>query len=120
MHRMKNPSFVRRGDIYIANLPEGTGCEQQGRHPAVIMQNDMGNRYSPTVQVIPLTSKFKNLLPTHVMIFGEKSGLWKASIALAEQLGTIDKKRLIRWIGRVEPEKMKQLDDAIHIQLGLK
>ena len=110
---------INRGDIYIANLNPYKGSEQGGKRPVIIIQNNVGNHYSPTVIVTAVTSRFfkKRALPTHVPLDNEE--LEKNSLALLEQIRTIDKSRLIRKIGRVPEEKMKEIGAAIHVSLDL-
>lgn len=110
---------IYRGDIYLANLNPYKGSEQGGKRPVIIIQNDVGNHYSPTVIVTAVTSRFfkKRALPTHVPLDNEE--LEKNSLALLEQIRTIDKSRLIRKIGRVHEEKMKEIGAAIHVSLDL-
>ena len=110
---------IYRGDIYLANLNPYKGSEQGGKRPVIIIQNDVGNHYSPTVIVTAVTSRFfkKRALPTHVPL--DNAELEKNSLALLEQIRTIDKSRLIRKIGRVPEEKMKEINQAIHVSLSL-
>lgn len=110
---------IYRGEIYLANLNPYKGSEQGGKRPVIIIQNDVGNHYSPTVIVAAVTSRFfkKRALPTHVPLDNEE--LEKNSLALLEQIRTIDKSRLIRKIGRVPEEKMKEIGAAIHVSLDL-
>ena len=110
---------IYRGDIYLANLNPYKGSEQGGKRPVIIIQNDVGNHYSPTVIVTAVTSRFfkKRALPTHVPL--DNVELEKNSLALLEQIRTIDKSRLIRKIGRVPEEKMKEINQAIHVSLSL-
>ena len=110
---------IYRGDIYLANLNPYKGSEQGGKRPVIIIQNDVGNHYSPTVIVTAVTSRFfkKRALPTHVLL--DNAELEKNSLALLEQIRTIDKSRLIRKIGRVPEEKMKEINQAIHVSLSL-
>lgn len=110
---------IYRGDIYLANLNPYKGSEQGGKRPVIIIQNDAGNLYSPTVIVTAVTSRFfkKRALPTHVPLDNEE--LEKNSLALLEQIRTIDKSRLIRKIGRVPEETMKAIDRAIFVSLAL-
>ena len=110
---------IYRGDIYLANLNPYKGSEQGGKRPVIIIQNDVGNHYSPTVIVTAVTSRFfkKRALPTHVPLDNEEPE--KNSLALLEQIRTIDKSRLIRKIGRVPEEKMKEINQAIHVSLSL-
>lgn len=110
---------INRGDIYLANLNPYKGSEQGGKRPVIIIQNNVGNHCSPTVIVTAVTSRFfkKRALPTHVPLDNEE--LEKNSLALLEQIRTIDKSRLIRKIGRVPEEKMKEIGAAIHVSLDL-
>ena len=110
---------IYRGDIYLANLNPYKGSEQGGKRPVIIIQNDVGNHYSPTVIVTAVTSRFfkKRALPTHVPL--DNAELEKNSLALLEQIRTIDKSRLIRKIGSVPEEKMKEINQAIHVSLSL-
>ena len=110
---------IYRGDIYLANLNPYKGSEQGGKRPVIIIQNDVGNHYSPTVIVTAVTSRFfkKRALPTHVPL--DNAELEKNLLALLEQIRTIDKSRLIRKIGRVPEEKMKEINQAIHVSLSL-
>lgn len=111
--------IIRRGDIYLANLNPFKGSEQGGKRPVTIIQNDVGNRHSPTVIVTPVTSRFfkKRVLPTHVPL--DNAELEKNSLALLEQIRTIDKSRIIKKIGSVSKEKMKEIGEAIHVSLDL-
>ena len=114
---------VRRGDIYYADLSPVVGSEQGGVRPVLIVQNDVGNRYSPTVIAAAITSRLgKNRLPTHIDVLAERAGrvgLTKDSVILLEQVRTIDKKRLREKMGHLEDELMQKVDKAIGISLGL-
>lgn len=111
---------VKRGDIFYADLSPVIGSEQGGVRPVLIIQNDVGNRYSPTVIVAAITSQInKAKLPTHVEICCEDYGLTKDSVILLEQVRTIDKRRLKEKIGHISDELMKKVDDALLISLGL-
>lgn len=111
--------IIRRGDIYLANLNPFKGSEQGGKRPVIIIQNNVGNRHSPTVIVTAVTSRFfkKRVLPTHVTL--DNAELEKNSLALLEQIRTIDKSRIIKKIGKVPEEKMKDIDHAILVSLDL-
>jgi len=110
---------INRGEIWVAELQGGRGSEQNMKRPIVIMQNNMGNKFSPTVTICPLTSQQgKKWLPTHVKLFKTKC-LSTLSIALAEQVTTISKERLIKFIGYVEKSEMFAIEDALMIQLGI-
>ena len=110
---------VHRGDIYYADLSPVVGSEQGGIRPVLIVQNDIGNKYSPTVIVCAVTSKLtKAKLPTHVEFSQGECGLNKDSVALMEQLRTLDKRRLKSKIGQIDKDKSKQIDKALLISLG--
>ena len=112
-------SPILRGDILYAELGAAVGSEQAGFRPVVVVQNDVGNRYSPTVVVAPLTSNIrKNILPTHVHV-GRESGV-RPSLVLLEQLRTVDKCRLGDKIGHVNKSVMRRVDAAAAISLGLR
>lgn len=112
-------TIIHKGDLYYADLGETIGSEQSGIRPIVVLQNNVGNKYSPTLIVSPLTTKNKKMsLPTHVE-FGKRFGLKEESIALLEQIRTIDRVRLIKYIGKANRKKMQQVDDAISISFGL-
>lgn len=109
-----------RGDIYYADLGNVVGSEQGGIRPVLIIQNDVGNCYSPTVIVAAITSKAKKNLPTHVHIAKEETGLNRDSLALLEQIRTLDKERLKDKIGTVkESATIEQIDKAIFTSFGL-
>ena len=111
---------VKRGDIFYADLSPVVGSEQGGTRPVLIVQNDTGNRHSPTVIAAAITSQTgKARLPTHINIAGGSVGLSKDSIILLEQIRTIDKKRLGEKMGHLDAETMNAVDDAISISLGL-
>ena len=113
---------IKRGDIYLADLGETTGSVQKGERPVLVVQNDKGNQYSPTITVIPITTKIHKSagMPTHVLL-GKIAGLDMESACMAEQVMTIDKKRLIARIGKL-PENVMSRDiaKALNIQLDLK
>lgn len=111
---------MRRGDVYLADLSPVTGSEQGGTRPVVIIQNDTGNRYSPTVIVAAITGKInKSKIPTHVEIEAAKYKLDRDSVILLEQIRTIDKKRLKEKLTYLSDAKMKEVDTAIAISLNL-
>lgn len=111
---------VNRGDVYYADLNPVVGSEQGGVRPVLIIQNNIGNKYSPTVIVAAITSKIdKAKLPTHVEITSKTSNLEKDSVILLEQIRTIDKKRLQRHVTRLNKEILGQVDKSIEISLGL-
>jgi len=112
--------IVKRGDIYYANLSPVVGSEQGGHRPVLVIQNDVGNKYSPTVIVAAITSQIsKAKLPTHVEISAKQFSLDKDSVILLEQLRTIDKRRLKEKITHLSEEIMVKVDEAIRISLGL-
>ncbi|MDR1002833.1 MAG: type II toxin-antitoxin system PemK/MazF family toxin [Oscillospiraceae bacterium] len=113
-------SKIKRGDIYFAALSPVVGSEQGGTRPVVVLQNELGNRHSPTVIVAAITSKtdLKAKLPTHYRITGE-SGLERDSIILLEQLRTIDKTRLREKVGKLESAEMRSVDKALAVSVGL-
>ncbi len=118
--RSVNNVLVRRGDIFFADLNPVVGSEQGGIRPVLIVQNDVGNKYSPTVIIAAITSQIdKAKLPTHVELPHEDYGLEKDSVILLEQLRTIDKKRLKEKITFLDQEMMSRVDDALKISLGL-
>lgn len=111
---------VKRGDLFYADLSPVVGSEQGGVRPVIVVQNNVGNKYSPTIIVAPVTSQMnKAKLPTHVKLKGSKHGLPKNSVALMEQLRTIDKKRLREKIGSFSNDIMNKVDDAMLISLAL-
>jgi len=111
---------VSRGDIFYADLTPVIGCEQGGLRPVLIVQNDIGNRYSPTVIVAAVTSRLeKNPLPTHVPLTGDRIGLRQNSIVMLEQIRTIDRSRLREYLGHVGDEYLCNVDRALGVSLGL-
>ena len=111
---------VRRGDIYYADLSPVVGSEQGGLRPVLIVQNDVGNRHSPTVIAAAITSRMsKTRLPTHIDVYANKVGLAKDSVILLEQIRTIDKKRLKEKMGHLDDSLMYEVDTAISISFGL-
>ena len=111
---------IKRGDIYYADLSPVIGSEQGGLRPVLIVQNDVGNRYSPTVIAVAITSRMgKTKLPTHIDVIGPESGLAKDSVILLEQIRTIDKQRLKEKMGHLDDATMKNVNDAIEVSFGL-
>ncbi len=111
---------IRRGDIYYADLSPVIGSEQGGVRPVLIVQNNVGNRFSPTVIAAAITSqRAKANLPTHIMLNAETTGLAKDSVVLLEQVRTIDKHRLKERMGRLDNTSMTQVDQALSISFGL-
>lgn len=111
---------VKRGDIYYADLSPVVGSEQGGIRPVLIIQNDVGNRYSPTVICAAITSRMtKAKLPTHIEIDSRRCQIMKDSVILLEQIRTIDKQRLKDMIGHLDKERMRSVDEAIRVSLAL-
>lgn len=111
---------VKRGDIYYADLSPVVGSEQGGMRPVLIIQNDVGNRYSPTVIAAAITSRMgKTKLPTHIDVYADKVGLTKDSVILLEQVRTLDKKRLGEKMGHLDDAVMNEVNNAISISFGL-
>ena len=112
--------IVKRGDIFYADLSPVVGSEQGGVRPVLIVQNDIGNKYSPTVIVAAITSRInKAKMPTHIEIKGDEYGLSKDSVILLEQIRTIDKKRLKERIGHMDEAVIETVNEAILISFGL-
>lgn len=112
--------MVKRGDIYYADLSPVIGSEQGGIRPVLIVQNDVGNKYSPTVIAAAITSqKYKNSLPTHIRVNADGCGLAKDSIVLLEQVRTLDKKRLKERMGNLDDIDMDRIDKALSVSFGL-
>jgi mRNA interferase MazF len=113
-------SIVRRGDIYYADLSPVVGSEQGGVRPVLIVQNDTGNRHSPTVIAAAITSQTgKARLPTHISVAALSCGLPKESVILLEQVRTLDKRRLREKMGRLDEAAMRRVDTAIAVSFGL-
>lgn len=111
---------VSRGDIFFANLNPVIGSEQGGTRPVLILQNDIGNRFSPTTIVAAITSRIKKAkLPTHVELDASKYSLERDSVILLEQIRTIDKRRLKTKVAHLEDEAMSRINEALEISLGL-
>ena len=111
---------VKRGDIFYADLSPVVGSEQGGVRPVLVIQNNVGNKYSPTVIVAAITSQInKNKMPTHVEMDAAKYGLAKNSVVLLEQVRTLDKKRLKEKIGLADACMMEKVDEALEISFGL-
>ena len=116
-----NKMVIKRGDMFYADLSPVIGSEQGGIRPVLIIQNDMGNKYSPTVIAAAITSQInKNKLPTHIEIDSEEFGLKSDSVVLTEQIRTIDKSRLKEKIGHIDDEKiMDKINNTIGVSFGL-
>lgn len=111
--------MMKRGDIYIADLDPVVGSEQGGVRPVVVIQNDTGNLYSPTVIVAAVTGRRKKpSLPVHVRITAAESGLTQDSVVLLEQLRTLEKTRLTRYLGTLGEDTMRRIDRALGMSLG--
>ena len=111
---------VKRGDIYYADLSPVVGSEHGGMRPVLIIQNDVGNRYSPTVIAAAITSRMgKTKLPTHIDVYADKVGLTKDSVILLEQVRTLDKKRLGEKMGHLDDAVMNEVNNAISISFCL-
>jgi len=117
---MKENWNYRRGDIYLVDLGTNVGSEQGGCRPVLLLQNDVGNHFAPTLIVAPVTSRYwkKSKQPTHTLIEGIQN-LNSPSVVLAEQLLTIDKMRVMKYLGKVPEEQMLAVDRAVKISLGL-
>ncbi|MBP3359470.1 MAG: type II toxin-antitoxin system PemK/MazF family toxin [Clostridia bacterium] len=112
--------IVKRGDIYYADLSPVVGSEQGGIRPVLIIQNDVGNKFSPTVIAAAITSKInKAKMPTHIELSAKDYGLNKDSVILTEQIRTLDKRRLKERIGKLDGELMDKVDEALSISFGL-
>ena len=117
---MANNIIVKRGDIYYADLSPVVGSEQGGTRPVVVVQNDIGNKYSPTIIVCAITSQInKAKLPTHIEVKSGSFGLAKDSVILLEQIRTIDKRRLKETVGRCDDSVMERIDRVLQISLGM-
>lgn len=111
--------FIKRGELYYADLSPVIGSEQGGVRPVLVVQNDVGNKYSPTVIAAAVTSKMnKAKLPTHIELSANAYGLIRDSVVLLEQIRTIDKRRLKERIGLLSEQTMSKVDDALLISLG--
>ena len=106
-----NNTIIQKGDIFYANLGETVGSEQSGIRPVLVIQNNVGNKYSPTLIITPQ--------PTHVII-GKSFGLTEYSYALLEQIRTIDRARLLEYVGHVDESVMVKVDDALRVSLNLR
>lgn len=111
---------IQRGDIYYAGLAPVIGSEQGGIRPMLVIQNNIGNQHSPTIIAAIITGKLKNRhLPTHVLLTDPVCGLPRRSIVMLEQLRTLDKARLLEYIGCLDKMKMSEVDAALKISIGL-
>ncbi len=113
-------SQIHRGDIFYADLSPVVGSEQGGIRPVLIIQNDVGNKYSPTVIAAAITSRMgKARLPTHIDVYAQKAGLARDSVILLEQIRTLDKKRLKEKMGHLDEGMMQEVDGAIAVSFGI-
>ena len=111
---------VHRGEVFYADLSPVVGSEQGGIRPVLIIQNEIGNRHSPTVIAAAITSRQdKNRLPTHISVRADRCGLAKDSIILTEQIRTLDKRRLRERAGIIPPDDMRRVDEALGVSMGL-
>lgn len=111
---------IKKGDLYFADLSPVMGSEQGGVRPVLVVQNDVGNKYSPTIIVAAITSRRNKAdLPTHVEIEADNNGLSKNSVVLMEQLRTIDKKRLKERIGTLDKTRLPEVNEALSVSLGI-
>ena len=111
---------VRRGEIYYADLSPVIGSEQGGMRPVLIVQNDVGNKYSPTVIAAAITSQnYKTRLPTHISVNADNCGLQKDSVVLLEQVRTLDKQRLKERMGNLPDSEMNKINKALSVSFGL-
>ncbi len=111
---------IKRGEIWLVNLDPTVGYEIKKSRPSIIIQNDVGNEYSPITIIAPVTSKnLENIYPIEVLLLRKNSGLEKNSKILLNQIRAIDKKRLIKRIGKIDNETLSKLDEALKISLGL-
>ena len=113
-------AMVKRGDIYYADLSPVVGSEQGGMRPVLIVQNDTGNKHSPTVIAAAITSQIgKARLPTHIELSARSVGLNRDSVILLEQIRTIDKRRLREHMGKLDEEQMQRVNSALAVSFGL-
>ena len=112
--------LIKRGDIFYADLSPVVGSEQGGLRPVLIVQNDVGNKFSPTVIAAAITSQVsKTKLPTHIGVYADSYGLSKDSVILLEQIRTLDKQRLKEKMGHLDDDVMQQVNEAISVSFGL-
>jgi mRNA interferase MazF len=111
--------IVKKGDLFFADLSPVVGSEQGGVRPVLVVQNDVGNKYSPTIIVAAVTSQTKTKLPTHVRLEATQGGLSKDSVVLLEQLRTIDKQRLKERIGTLSESQLPDVEKALSVSLGI-
>lgn len=120
MNLQRKTRQIHRGDIYCADLSPVVGSEQGGNRPVLVIQNNTGNHFSPTVIAAAITGHAKrDRQPTHVRINHSTCGLFQNSTVLLEQIRTLDKSRLSEYMGRVDDEKMREVDTALGVSVGL-
>ena len=118
-HKMRDDWVFRRGDLYLANMNPFKGSEQSGTRPVLVLQNNAGNFYAPTLIVAPVTTRlYKQDLPTHLVI-GKEGGLYERSMIELEQIRVLDKQRCIFYIGKLSRRTMEKVDEMIKNSLGL-
>ncbi len=110
---------MRRGEIYLADLSNNVGSVQQGTRPVLIVQNDIGNQYSPVTMACPLTTRSKTPLATHVLLSPQDCGILKDSTVLCEQIICIDRQQIRKKLGEVDKEKMKIINEKLLISIGI-
>ena len=112
--------IIKRGDIVLVDLDPSFGCEQGSKRPVLIIQNDIGNQYSPVTIIAPITSKiFEIVYPTNLFISSHDSNLNKDSTILFNQIKTIDKKRIIKKVGKINSKLLEKVDRALIVSLGI-
>lgn len=112
--------MLLRGDLFYANLNPVIGSEQGGVRPVLVVQNDVGNKFSPTLLVAAVTGSHpKKNLPTHIRVDTRGNGLYKDSIILLEQVRTVDRKRILQYIGHLDDKTMREVDNALRVSFGL-
>lgn len=109
---------IVRGSVYLASLDPTIGSEQKGYRPVLIIQNDIGNKYSPTTIIVPITAKKKHQLPMHILL-NKNDFLDYDSIALIEQIRVIDKTRLVKYLGKLSDKEMQKISDSVLIELAI-
>lgn len=110
---------IKRGDIFLVNMNNNVGCVQKGKRPALIVSNDLGNKFGPTVIIAPITSSSKRNLPTHLNVSPNQTGLNGESTILFEQIITLDKKQLCKKIGILSSSLVKEVNNRLNISLNL-
>lgn len=116
---MNKDWVYRRGDIYFADLGDRLGCEQTGTRPILVIQNDIGNKFAPTLTVLPITSNIKKMtLPTHTVLPPD-TVLKRESMVMAEQIVTIDKNRVLSYVGQLDNIHLNSVMEAVQIHIGV-